>query len=91
MQGHRRPGSEREGRPVELTAAEYKLLHALMSAPGRVFSRDELLGRLYDHGESVVDRVIDVHIGKLRQKIERAPHAPEHILTIHGSGYKFVG
>jgi len=80
----------REGQPVELTAAEYKLLHALMSAPGRVFSRDELLGRLYDHGESVVDRVIDVHIGKLRQKIGDDPAAPHLILTVRGFGYRFA-
>lgn len=80
----------REGRPIELTAAEYKLLHALMSAPGRVFSRDELLGRLYDHGESVVDRVIDVHIGKLRQKIGDDPAAPHLILTVRGFGYRFA-
>jgi len=79
-----------EGQPIELTAAEYKLLHALMSAPGRVFSRDELLGRLYDHGESVVDRVIDVHIGKLRQKIGDDPAAPHLILTVRGFGYRFA-
>ncbi|HEY7745837.1 MAG TPA: response regulator transcription factor [Desulfuromonadales bacterium] len=79
-----------KGQPIELTAAEYKLLHALMSAPGRVFSRDELLGRLYDHGESVVDRVIDVHIGKLRQKIGDDPAAPRLILTVRGFGYRFA-
>jgi len=79
-----------EGQPIELTAAEYKLLHALMSAPGRVLSRDELLGRLYDHGESVVDRVIDVHIGKLRQKIGDDPAAPHLILTVRGFGYRFA-
>jgi DNA-binding response OmpR family regulator len=80
----------REGQPVELTATEYKLLHALMSAPGRVLSRDELLGRLYDHGESVVDRVVDVHIGKLRQKIGDNPAAPHLILTVRGFGYRFA-
>jgi DNA-binding response OmpR family regulator len=79
-----------EGRPVELTATEYKLLHALMSSPGRLFSRDELLDRLYDHGESVVDRVIDVHIGKLRQKIGDDPAAPHLILTVRGFGYRFT-
>jgi len=80
----------REGQPVELTATEYKLLHALMSSPGRLFSRDELLERLYDHGESVVDRVIDVHIGKLRQKIGDDPAAPHLILTVRGFGYRFA-
>ena len=80
----------REGQPVELTATEYKLLQALMGAPGRVFSRDELLDRLYAHGESVVDRVIDVHIGKLRQKIGDDPAAPHLILTVRGFGYRFA-
>jgi DNA-binding response OmpR family regulator len=79
-----------DGQPIELTATEYKLLHALMSAPGRLFSRDELLDRLYDHGESVVDRVIDVHIGKLRQKIGDDPAAPHLILTVRGFGYRFA-
>lgn len=78
------------GEPLELTAAEYKLLQALMSAPGRVFSRDQLLGRLYKHGETVVDRVIDVHIGKLRQKIGDNPAAPRLILTVRGFGYRFA-
>ena len=79
-----------EKRPVRLTSSEYKLLHALMSSPGRVFSRDELLDRFYQHGETVVDRVIDVHIGKLRQKIEQDPARPRYILTVRGFGYKFT-
>ena len=77
-------------RPVELTASEYKLLHALMSAPGRVFTREELLERFYQHGETVIDRVIDVHIGKLRQKIEVDPAAPRYVLTVRGFGYKLA-
>lgn len=79
-----------DDRPVNLTSSEYKLLHALMAVPGRVFSRDELLDRFYQHGEVVVDRVIDVHIGKLRQKIEQDPAVPRYILTVRGFGYKFT-
>ena len=79
-----------DGEPVALTPSEYKLLHALMSAPGRVFSRDELLSRLYRDGEAVVDRVVDVHIGKLRRKIEPDPGRPSYILTVHGVGYRFA-
>jgi DNA-binding response OmpR family regulator len=75
---------------VNLTLSEFKLLHALMSVPGRVFSRDELLAHLYRHGEAVVDRVIDVHIGKLRHKIERNPSRPQLIETVRGIGYRFV-
>ncbi len=75
---------------VALTAVEYKLLYALMRSPGRVQSREELLNRLYDHGESVIDRVVDVHIGKLRQKIGDDPNAPRYIHTVRGFGYRFA-
>jgi DNA-binding response OmpR family regulator len=79
----------RDGRPVLLTSSEYKILHALMTAPGRAFSRDELLNHCYHHGEAVIDRVIDVHIGKLRQKIEDDASRPRFILTVRGYGYRF--
>ncbi len=79
------------GQRIELTHHEFTLLHALMAAPGRVFSRDELLGRLYPNRESVViDRVVDVHIGKIRQKLEKDPADPAFILTVRGSGYRFT-
>jgi len=79
------------GRPVSLTPHEWTLLEALMSAPGRTFTRDELLERLYPRGEAaVIDRVVDVHIGKLRQKIEADSSAPRLILTVHGIGYRFA-
>lgn len=78
------------GETVELTSSEYKLLHILMRSPGRVFSRDELLARCRETGETVIDRVIDVHIGKLRQKIEKNPAKPEYILTVRGFGYQFA-
>lgn len=79
-----------DGQAVALTAVEYKLLQALMTAPGRVLSRDELLDRLYDHGETVIDRVVDVHIGKLRQKLGDDPNAPSYIHTVRGFGYRFA-
>ena len=79
-----------DGRPVELTAAEYRVLLALMRAPGRVFSRDDLIGRIYEGGETVVDRVIDVHIGHLRQKLGDDPAAPRFIRTVRGFGYRFA-
>ncbi len=79
------------GRPVSLTPHEYALLEALMSAPGRLFTRDEMLNHLYPRGEAVViDRVVDVHIGKLRQKIEPEPSDPRYILTVRGVGYRFA-
>ncbi len=79
------------GRPVVVTSHEYKLLEALMAAPGKVFTRDELVRYLYPRGEAVViDRVIDVHVGKLRHKIERDPSRPRFILTVRGIGYQFA-
>jgi len=78
------------GKPFSLTSFEYKLLYTLMRSPGRVFSRSELLDKVYQHGEVVVDRVIDVHVGKLRQKIEQDPAAPQYIQTVRGFGYRFT-
>jgi DNA-binding response OmpR family regulator len=79
-----------QGRPLSLTPHEYKLLQTLMAAPGKVFTRAELLDHLYPGGEAVVDRVIDVHIGKLREKIEKDPANPRRILTVRGVGYHFT-
>jgi DNA-binding response OmpR family regulator len=79
----------RHGRLIALTSWEYKLLYALMSSPGRAFSREELLTQCYQNSEAVIDRVIDVHIGKLRQKIEDDPSRPCFILTVRGHGYSF--
>lgn len=78
------------GAAVFLTPSEYVLLQALMSTPGRVFARRELLDHLYPSGDAVVDRVIDVHIGKLRHKIEPDPACPRYIMTIRGMGYQFA-
>lgn len=79
----------RAGLPVPLTRWEYKLLLALMSSPGKALSREELLSHCYQNSEAVIDRVIDVHIGKLRQKIEDDPAQPRFILTVRGHGYRF--
>jgi len=79
------------GHTVQLTPHEFNLLQTLMNAPGKVFTRDELLAGLYPRDEVVViDRVIDVHVGKLRQKIEKDPSNPTCILTVRGVGYQFA-
>lgn len=78
------------GRRLSLTPSEYTLLLAMMRRPGKVFSRQELLDHLYPDGDVVVDRVIDVHIGKLRHKIEPNPNAPIYVLTVRGVGYQFA-
>jgi DNA-binding response OmpR family regulator len=78
------------GHTVPLTPHEFSLLHTLMAIPGKVFTRDELLTRLYPRDDvAVIDRVVDVHIGKLRQKIETDPSNPTYILTVRGIGYQF--
>lgn len=82
----------RDGRLVGLTPNEYKLLHALMDARGRVLSRRRLLRSLYPDGETfVIDRVVDVHVGNLRQKIEKNPSKPRYVVTVRGAGYRFAG
>src|SRR6516162_7432342 len=80
-----------EGREVRLTPIEYKLLQALMEFPGRVFTRDQLLAHVYAFDEAVVvDRTVDVHIGKLREKLGDDPGRPRYIQTVRGVGYKLV-
>ena len=80
-----------DGRLIPLTPHEFRLLQTLMASPGRVFSRDQLVDHLYPQQEAVViDRVVDVHIGKLRQKIEKDPANPRFILTVRGIGYQFA-
>jgi len=79
------------GNPVLLTPHEFNLLKALLASPGKVFTRNELLARIYPRHEAlVIDRVIDVHIGKLRQKIEKDPSNPTYVLTVRGIGYQFA-
>ncbi len=75
---------------ISLTTSEYKLLYTLMVSPGRVFSRTELLRHFYEQEEAVIERVIDVHINKLRQKIEPDPASPIFIETVRGFGYRFT-
>jgi len=77
------------GNSLELTPIEFTLLSTLFNSPGRVFLRREMLDRLYPTGVLVVDRVIDVHIGKLRQKIGDDPDKPTYIHTVRGTGYRF--
>ena len=79
-----------DGRPIPLTPSEYRLLHALMMFPGRVFSRQQLLDHLNLRGQVVVDRVVDVHIGKLRRKIETDASRPHFVVTVRGTGYRFA-
>jgi len=77
------------GKSVDLTPSEFDLLSTLMSAPGRVFSRLELLDRLQGVAYEGYERTIDVHVRNLRTKIESDPSNPDFIETVYGSGYRF--
>lgn len=76
-------------REVTLTPSEFELLAVLMSAPGQVFSRTDLLERIKGSTFENVERTIDVHIRNLRAKIEPDPASPRYILTVFGVGYRF--
>lgn len=74
---------------VNLTPKEFKLLHVLMSHPGKVFTREVLLEQVWGFDGTVDTRTVDVHIRYVRQKIEQDPANPRYILTMRGIGYKF--
>jgi DNA-binding response OmpR family regulator len=76
--------------PIELSAREYRLLRYLVSKQGSVVTRDELLDEVWGYNSYPTTRTVDNHIARLRQKIETNIDEPQHILTVHGVGYKFV-
>ena len=79
------------GRPLELSALEFKLLTYLVEHRGEVLSRDRLLRDVWGYDEAPYSRTVDVHVASLRQKLEPDPPKPRFILTLHGRGYKFAG
>jgi two-component system alkaline phosphatase synthesis response regulator PhoP len=81
----------KRGAPVDLTALEFDLLRALAGSPGIVYSRAQLLQRVWGYDFLGDERVVDVHIGLLRKKIEDDPSEPELLKTVRGVGYKFDG
>jgi DNA-binding response OmpR family regulator len=81
--------TELSGEPVELTYVEFEILAALARSPGRVFSRELLLERVWGDSSYRDPRTIDVHIRHLREKIEPEPKNPEYLLTVRGVGYRF--
>lgn len=81
----------KDNEPVELTAIEFDLLLTLARRPNRVFSRDQLLELAWKHSFFGVPKVVDVHIGHIRRKIESDPARPEYIVTVRGVGYRFGG
>jgi two-component system phosphate regulon response regulator PhoB len=78
----------RSGREVHLGPTEYRLLEYLMRHPGRVYSREQLLDGVWGNDVYVDERTVDVHVGRLRKAINRAPRA-DPIRTVRGAGYAF--
>jgi DNA-binding response OmpR family regulator len=79
----------RNGSEIALTATEFRLLDFLMSRPGVVYSREQLLDAVWGHDRAVTDRTVDVYILRLRQKIESDPTNPGLIRAVRGFGYSF--
>jgi len=77
-------------RPLNLTPIEFKLLGALIKEPGRVFSRAQIIEKALGYDFDGFDRTIDVHILKLRRKLEPDPRRPKFIKTVYGAGYKLM-
>jgi DNA-binding response OmpR family regulator len=82
---------KRDGRAINLTPKEYKLLVTMAKHPDKVFTREELIYSVLGEDYDGYDRTIDTHIKNIRQKIEPDPRAPRYILTVHGIGYRFGG
>jgi len=81
---------ELDGAALRLTAKEFDLLFFLASNPRRVFSRDQLMGRVWGYEAAVDTGTVTVHVRRLRSKIERDPSAPQRLETVWGVGYRFV-
>lgn len=80
-----------KGEEIELTPKEFELLRVLVTHPGKVYSRDELLERIWGYEYDGDTRTVDVHVRHLRLKIENDPSNPEYIETLRGIGYRFKG
>ncbi len=78
------------GEPVELPPKEFELLEALLRRPGRLLTRERLIDEVWGPDYFGDTRTLDVHVKRLRRKIEEDPHRPAHLVTVRGLGYKFV-
>ena len=78
----------RNGQEVHLTKTEFKLLVELASSPGKVFSRETLLDKVWGYDYFADGRLVDVHVRRLRTKVEADPANPRHVVTVRGLGYK---
>ena len=81
----------RDGEPVALTRTEFRLLAELAVAEGRILSREDLLDKVWGYGYFGDSRIVDVHIRRLRTKVERDPASPRYVVTARGLGYRLAG
>ena len=79
------------GQEIRLTRKEFDLLRYLVEHQGEVITRERLLDEVWGYDQFPTTRTVDTHILRLRQKFERDPERPVHILTAHGQGYRFAG
>ena len=79
------------GKPIELSPREFQLLAFFIQHRGEVVTREKLLDTVWDYNAIPFTRTVDMHIAKLRKKIEDDPADPKHIITVHRLGYKFTG
>jgi DNA-binding response OmpR family regulator len=83
--------ARRDGETIEMTRKEFAILRFLAAHPGEVVTRDDLLNEVWGYESYPTSRTVDNHVAGLRAKLERDTSQPEHIKTVHGVGYKFVG
>ena len=81
----------KKGDLIEFSPREIRLLQYLIDNRGKVVAREKLLDAVWDYDSAPVTRTVDMHIAKLRKKIEVSPAEPRYIVTVHGMGYKFTG
>lgn len=81
----------KDGKPMALTPREFQLLEVLATQPKRVFSRDQLMSLAWGYDYSGDSRAVDIHVTRLRKKIEDDNTQPKYIVTVHGFGYRFGG
>jgi len=79
----------KDGQAIELTPIEFDLVHSLARHRGRVLSREQLIEQVWGHDHYGDERVVDVHLGRIRKKVEDDPGDPKLIVTVRGAGYRF--
>jgi len=87
----RRNEARKGSRPLDLSPREFRLLRYFVEHRGEVVAREKLMESVWDYDNAPLSRTVDMHVAKLRRKIEKVPSEPEFIVTIHRVGYKFTG